>query len=138
MKIDDLKAVKNRRPFEPFEIHLADGRGIPIGHPDALAWQGPESRQCCTSSMRMADRRWSTSRRSPRYRRHRRPDPRRKATARDPRRRGMTMSTIVRRRRRCRSQSRPHSRRAGASHHRGRVRTDHQGGGTEDPDARSS
>ncbi len=42
MKLDDLKQVKNRRPFEPFEIHLADGRGISVGHPDALAWEGPD------------------------------------------------------------------------------------------------
>jgi hypothetical protein len=42
MRLDDLKEVKNRRPFEPFEIRLADGRGIPIGHPDAISWQGPD------------------------------------------------------------------------------------------------
>jgi hypothetical protein len=42
MRLDDLRQVKNRRPFEPFQIHLADGRGISIGHPDALAWEGPD------------------------------------------------------------------------------------------------
>jgi hypothetical protein len=42
MRIDDLRQLKNRRPFEPFEIHLADGRGIRVGHPDALAWEGPD------------------------------------------------------------------------------------------------
>lgn len=42
MRLDDLKEVKGRRPFEPFEIHLADGRAIPVGHPDALAWEGPD------------------------------------------------------------------------------------------------
>ena len=42
MRLDDLRQVKNRRPFEPFEIHLANGREIPISHPDALAWQGPD------------------------------------------------------------------------------------------------
>ena len=42
MRLDDLKEAKNRRPFEPFEIQVADGRAIPIGHPDALAWQGPD------------------------------------------------------------------------------------------------
>jgi hypothetical protein len=42
MRIHDLKDAKNRRPFEPFEIHIADGRPIPISHPDALAWEGPE------------------------------------------------------------------------------------------------
>ena len=40
MRIQELREAKNRRPFEPFDIHLADGRGVPIGHPDALAWEG--------------------------------------------------------------------------------------------------
>jgi hypothetical protein len=42
MRLDDLKEAKGRRPFEAFDIHLADGRAIPIGHPDAIAWQGPD------------------------------------------------------------------------------------------------
>jgi hypothetical protein len=42
MRIQELREAKNRRPFELFEIHLAGGRGIPIGHPDALAWEGPD------------------------------------------------------------------------------------------------
>jgi hypothetical protein len=42
MRLDDLREIQNRRPFEPFEIHLADGRGIPVGHPDALAWEGSD------------------------------------------------------------------------------------------------
>jgi hypothetical protein len=42
MRLDDLKQAKGRRPFEPFEIHLADGREIPVRHPDALAWEGPD------------------------------------------------------------------------------------------------
>jgi hypothetical protein len=42
MRLADLKEAKDRRPFEPFDIHLADGRGISITHPDALAWAGPE------------------------------------------------------------------------------------------------
>jgi hypothetical protein len=42
MRLEDLRQVKDRRPFEPFEIHLSDGREIRIGHPDALAWEGPD------------------------------------------------------------------------------------------------
>jgi hypothetical protein len=42
MRLDDLRQVKDRRPFETFEIHLGDGREIRIGHPDAVAWQGPD------------------------------------------------------------------------------------------------
>jgi hypothetical protein len=42
MRLDDLKDAKGRRPFEPFEVNLTDGRAIPVGHPDAVAWQGPD------------------------------------------------------------------------------------------------
>jgi hypothetical protein len=42
MRIHDLKEAKGRRPFEPFTIHLADGREITVSHPDALAWEGPD------------------------------------------------------------------------------------------------
>ncbi len=42
MWLDDLRHVKDRRPFEPFEIHFADGREIRIGDLDAVAWQGPD------------------------------------------------------------------------------------------------
>lgn len=36
--IEELKKVKDRRPFEPFHIHLADGRDLLITHPDNVAW----------------------------------------------------------------------------------------------------
>lgn len=36
--IEELKKVKDRRPFEPFYIHLADGRELRITHPDNVAW----------------------------------------------------------------------------------------------------
>jgi hypothetical protein len=42
MRIQDLREAKDRRPFEPFNITLADGRHFTIGHPDALAWEGPD------------------------------------------------------------------------------------------------
>jgi hypothetical protein len=42
MRLDDLKEIKDRRPFEPFEINLADGRHVTVRHPDALAWEGPD------------------------------------------------------------------------------------------------
>jgi hypothetical protein len=42
MRIQDLREAKDRRPFEPFDINLADGRHFTIGHPDALAWEGPD------------------------------------------------------------------------------------------------
>jgi hypothetical protein len=36
--IRELKDAYHRRPFVPFLIRMADGREIPVGHPDALAW----------------------------------------------------------------------------------------------------
>lgn len=38
MRLDDLRAIKDRRPFEPFVIRMADGREILVRHPDAVAW----------------------------------------------------------------------------------------------------
>jgi hypothetical protein len=35
--IEDLKMVKDRRPFQPFFLHLADGREIRVSHPDGVA-----------------------------------------------------------------------------------------------------
>jgi hypothetical protein len=39
MKIKELKDAKDTRPFEPFMIRTADGREIPVRHPDAIAWE---------------------------------------------------------------------------------------------------
>jgi hypothetical protein len=36
--VEELKQIKDRRPFEPFFIHLADGRELRITHPDSVAW----------------------------------------------------------------------------------------------------
>ncbi len=41
--IEDLKKVKDRRPFQPFHIHLADGRDLRIVHPDGVAWDAATS-----------------------------------------------------------------------------------------------
>jgi hypothetical protein len=38
MRIEDLKRVKNKVPFRPFMIHMADGREIEVRHPDAVSW----------------------------------------------------------------------------------------------------
>ena len=37
MRIEELKKAKDRRPFEPFEVRMADGRSLLIKHPDAVA-----------------------------------------------------------------------------------------------------
>jgi hypothetical protein len=41
MGIDELKRAKDERPFRPFLIRMADGREIPVRHPDAVAWDNP-------------------------------------------------------------------------------------------------
>ena len=43
--IDELKKVKDQRPFEPFHIHLADGRDLRITHPDGVAWDAASPRR---------------------------------------------------------------------------------------------
>jgi hypothetical protein len=37
MTIEQIRQFRNRTPFEPFDIHLADGRSIPVTHPECLA-----------------------------------------------------------------------------------------------------
>ncbi len=38
MKIDELKKAKDQRPFQPFQVRMADGRELEVRHPDAVAW----------------------------------------------------------------------------------------------------
>lgn len=49
MKVEDLKKAKFRQPFEPFLILLADGREIPVGNTEVIAWdhKPPHSAVCC-------------------------------------------------------------------------------------------
>jgi hypothetical protein len=37
MEIDDLRGAVRRQPFKPFTIRLADGRAVPVRHPEFLA-----------------------------------------------------------------------------------------------------
>lgn len=37
MKIEELRNLYTARPFRPFAIYLADGREIPVDHPEFLA-----------------------------------------------------------------------------------------------------
>lgn len=37
MDIAAVRQVLHRQPFEPFVIRLADGRSLPVGHPDFVA-----------------------------------------------------------------------------------------------------
>jgi hypothetical protein len=44
VRIDDLKRLKDHRPFQPFRLRLTDGHEIEIRHPDAIAWDDGERR----------------------------------------------------------------------------------------------
>jgi hypothetical protein len=37
MTIDKVREVYNARPFQPFVMHLADGRNLMVQHPENLA-----------------------------------------------------------------------------------------------------
>ena len=37
MTIKEIRNLYEARPFQPFIIHLADGRTIPVDHPEFLA-----------------------------------------------------------------------------------------------------
>ena len=40
MSTDQFHALLRTRPFEPFDIHLSDGRVLAVDHPDAVAVSG--------------------------------------------------------------------------------------------------
>jgi hypothetical protein len=37
MNLDGLRSALHRQPFEPFNIRLADGRAVPVKHPEFVA-----------------------------------------------------------------------------------------------------
>jgi hypothetical protein len=37
MTIEQLQRFHSARPFQPFDIHLVDGRVLPVEHPELLA-----------------------------------------------------------------------------------------------------
>ncbi len=43
MTIQEIKKAHATRPFQPFDLHLADGRVVPVAHPEFLA-QSPTGR----------------------------------------------------------------------------------------------
>jgi hypothetical protein len=40
MKLQSLRSVMHAAPFQPFTIHVADGRSLPVPHPDFIAIMG--------------------------------------------------------------------------------------------------
>jgi hypothetical protein len=51
MTIEQLRAMHQARPFQPFDIYIADGRTIAVEHPEFLS-QSPQGR---TISVGMPD-----------------------------------------------------------------------------------
>lgn len=43
MTVDQIRATLQETPFQPFEIHVADGRSFAVKHPDFLLI-GPDRR----------------------------------------------------------------------------------------------
>ena len=41
MTIERLRKMYQARPFHPFDIHLADGRSLPVASPEFLAFTPP-------------------------------------------------------------------------------------------------
>ena len=37
MTVEQLRKLHQTRPFQPFDIFLADGRSLPVDHPEVLA-----------------------------------------------------------------------------------------------------
>ena len=40
MTIDELRKIVHAVPFQPFRLHLADGRAVQVPHPDFIAIGG--------------------------------------------------------------------------------------------------
>ena len=40
MTTNELKKLKDAKPFQPFTMHLADGGEVTVKHPDFLAYSG--------------------------------------------------------------------------------------------------
>ena len=41
MNVEQLRTLMRATPFQPFEMHLADGRSLPVDHPEMLAITPP-------------------------------------------------------------------------------------------------
>ncbi len=41
MTVEQLRRAHQAQPFHPFDIHLADGRHLPVNHPEMLAITPP-------------------------------------------------------------------------------------------------
>ena len=41
MTIEQLRKMHQAKPFQPFDIHMGDGRSVPVEHPEMLAITPP-------------------------------------------------------------------------------------------------
>ena len=37
MKVSDIRKMRDRAPFRPFQLHLINGETLPVPHPDFLS-----------------------------------------------------------------------------------------------------
>ncbi len=43
MKTAEIKKMRNRAPFRPFQIHLANGETLPVEHPENMSMPEEET-----------------------------------------------------------------------------------------------
>lgn len=41
MTVEQLRKMHQAKPFQPFDIHMGDGRSVPVEHPEMLAFTPP-------------------------------------------------------------------------------------------------
>jgi hypothetical protein len=50
MTIDELRKARNKQPFVPFTIRMADGTAVTVRHPENLAWDEETGTAVCLSA----------------------------------------------------------------------------------------
>ena len=50
MKIEEIRRLLRAAPFQPFKIHVADGRTLQVPHPDFVALTGNNRTLIVTST----------------------------------------------------------------------------------------
>jgi hypothetical protein len=50
MTIDELRKARNKQPFVPFTIRMADGEKVTVRHPENLAWDEEAGIAVCLSA----------------------------------------------------------------------------------------
>lgn len=50
MTIDELRKARNKQPFRPFVIRMADGAAVTVRHPENIAWDEDSRTAVCLSA----------------------------------------------------------------------------------------